>query len=73
MLERDRGAFDVGENPLLRDLSQLCGKERLIEIIHDFMVFDAGIKKTCRHNQYFGAKAARAHVKCHQGSSIWYT
>jgi hypothetical protein len=29
----------------------------------DFMVFDAGVKKTCRHNQYFGVKAARPQVQ----------
>src|ERR1035437_6235795 len=39
-------------------LQQLCSKERLLELCHDFMVFDAGTKKTCRHNQYFGVKAA---------------
>jgi hypothetical protein len=27
------------------------------------MVFDAGVKKTCRHNQYFGVKAARPTVQ----------
>jgi type I restriction enzyme R subunit len=37
---------DAGDNPLLRDLGQLCGKARLLELVHDFMVFDAGIKKT---------------------------
>ena len=28
-------------------------------MIHDFIVFDAGIKKICRDNQYFGVKAAQ--------------
>ena len=46
-------------NPLHRALAQLCGKERLLERVHDFVVFDAGIKKTCRHNQYFGVCAAQ--------------
>ena len=36
------------DNPLLRDLGQFCGKERLLEIVHDFIVFDAGVKKICR-------------------------
>ena len=40
----------AGDNPLLRELSQLCNKDRLLEIVHDFMVFDAGVKKICRHN-----------------------
>jgi type I site-specific restriction-modification system R (restriction) subunit len=46
-------------NLLDRHLLQLCGKARLLEIVHDFIVFDAGIKKVCRHNQYFGVKRRR--------------
>ena len=61
------------DNPLLRELSQLCGKERLLEIIHDFVVFDAGVKKICRHNQYFGVKAAQARVQCREGGIVWHT
>ena len=61
------------DNPLLRELSQLCRKERLIEIVHDFMVFDAGIKKVCRHNQYFGVRAAQDHVMRREGGVIWHT
>ena len=53
----------AGDNALLRELGQLCAKERLLEIVHDFIVFDAGIKKTCRHNQYFGVRAAQTRVK----------
>jgi type I restriction enzyme R subunit len=60
-------------NPLDRALGQLCSKERLLEIIHDFTVFDAGIKKTCRHNQYFGVRAAQEHVKRREGGIIWHT
>ena len=63
----------AGENPLLRELSQLCGKKRLLEIVHDFIVFDAGVKKTCRHNQYFGVQAAQARVKRREGGIIWHT
>ena len=63
----------AGDNPLLRELSQLCKKERLLEIIHEFVVFDAGVKKVCRHNQYFGVRAAQASVKCREGGIIWHT
>ena len=35
------------KNPLDKHLYLLCGKERLLEIIHDFIVFDRGIKKIC--------------------------
>ena len=61
------------EGPLDRALKQLCSKERLLEIVHDFMVFDAGTKKTCRHNQYFGVKAAQARVAKREGGIIWHT
>ncbi len=63
----------AGDNPLLRELGQLCGQERLLEIVHDFMVFDAGIKKTCRHSQYFGVRAAQARVRAREGGILWHT
>lgn len=61
------------EEPLDRALSQLCSKERLLEIIHDFVVFDAGVKKVCRHNQFFGVKAAQERVAKREGGIIWHT
>ena len=64
---------DAGDNPLLRELGQLCGKERLLEIVHDFMVFDAGVKKICRHNQYFGVRAAQKHVERRESGIVWHT
>jgi type I restriction enzyme R subunit len=63
----------AGDNPLLRELGQLCGRARLLEIVHDFMVFDAGIKKTCRHHQYFGVRAAQARVRSREGGILWHT
>ncbi|WP_295624608.1 type I restriction endonuclease subunit R [uncultured Nitrosomonas sp.] len=60
-------------NPLDFHISRMCSKERLLEIIHNFIVFDAGVKKTCRHNQYFGTKAAQEHVKRKEGGIIWHT
>lgn len=61
------------ENPLDRSLLQLCEKSRFLELIHDFIVFDAGVKKTCRHNQYFGVRAAQDHVRRREGGIIWHT
>ncbi len=63
----------AGDNPLLRELSQICGQARLLEIVHDFVVFDAGIKKSCRHNQYFGVRAAQARVRRREGGILWHT
>ncbi len=64
---------DAGENPLLRELGQLCSKDRLLELIHGFVVFDAGTKKTARHNQYFGVRAAQERILGREGGIIWHT
>lgn len=56
-----------------RHLLQMCSKERLLDIIHNFIVFDAGIKKTCRHNQFFGVKSASLRATAHDGGIIWHT
>jgi len=61
------------EEPLDRALTQLCSKQRLLEIVHDFMVFDDGKKKMCRHNQYFGVKAAQDRVAKREGGIVWHT
>ena len=61
------------ENPLDRALSQFCDKKRFLELVHDFVVFDAGVKKICRPNQYFGVRAAQEFVKRREGGIIWHT
>ncbi|WP_265553167.1 type I restriction endonuclease subunit R [Trichlorobacter lovleyi] len=61
------------ENLLDRGLLQICNKTRLLELIHDFVVFDSGTKKLCRHNQYFGVRAAQDHVRRREGGIIWHT
>lgn len=61
------------ENRLDRAILQLCDKKRLLEMVHDFIVYDSGIKKTCRHNQYFGVVAAREYVNRREGGIIWHT
>ena len=63
----------VGDNLLLDEVARLCAKERLLEIVHDFIVFDAGTKKSCRHNQYFGVRAAQAYIRRREGGIIWHT
>jgi type I restriction enzyme R subunit len=54
-------------------LGHLLTPTRLIELCHDFIVFDAGVKKTCRHNQFFGVRAAREHVRRREGGIVWHT
>jgi type I restriction enzyme, R subunit len=54
-------------------LLKICAKDRLIELLHDFVVFDGGIKKLPRAHQYFGVKAAQAHILQGKGGIIWHT
>ena len=58
-------------NELDRSVTQWFNKERLLEIIHDFLVFDAGVKKVCRPNQYFAVKAAQPRCEKKEGGVIW--
>jgi type I restriction enzyme R subunit len=51
----------------------MCSKERLIELMHDFVLFDGGIKKLPRVHQYFGIKAAQKQVSAYKGGIIWHT
>jgi type I restriction enzyme, R subunit len=61
------------QNPLDRQLLQLCQKQRFLELIHDFIVFDLGIKKICRPHQYFAVKAARDYLMQRNGGIIWHS
>jgi type I restriction enzyme R subunit len=54
-------------------LKKICRKERLLELIHDFILFDNGIKKVPRVHQYFGIKAAQEKVSRREGGIIWHT
>lgn len=54
-------------------LLKLCDKHRLIEMMHDFVLFDGGVKKLPRVHQYFGIKAAQDHVRQKKGGIIWHT
>lgn len=54
-------------------LLKLCRKDRLIELMHDFVLFDSGRKKLPRVHQYFGIKAAQQHVREKKGGIIWHT
>ena len=61
------------DNQLDKHIIEMLGKERLIEILHDFIVYDRGQKKFCRPNQYFGLKAAQEHIRQKEGGIIWHT
>lgn len=54
-------------------LLKICNKERLVELLHDFVLFDGGIKKMPRVHQYVGVKTAQEYVKAYKGGIIWHT
>ncbi|MDR2926032.1 MAG: type I restriction endonuclease subunit R [Azoarcus sp.] len=54
-------------------LFSLFQKRRFLDLIHNFVVFDKGIKKLCRYNQFFGIKKAQIKLGKKQGGIIWHT
>ncbi|MBL8871091.1 MAG: HsdR family type I site-specific deoxyribonuclease [Planctomycetaceae bacterium] len=65
--------YDNSRFKLDKYLIKICQKERLLELIHDFILFDGGRKKLPRAHQYFGIKAAQKHVLQRKGGIIWHT
>jgi type I restriction enzyme, R subunit len=67
---------DIEDNTLLpldKYLLKMCDKKRIIELMHDFVLFDGGDKKLPRVHQYFGIKAAQEHIARREGGIIWHT
>ncbi|WP_421879029.1 type I restriction endonuclease subunit R [Marinoscillum sp.] len=64
---------DQSKLTLDKYLIRMCRKDRLIDLLHDFVLFDAGWKKLPRVHQYFGMKAAQDHVRRYEGGIIWHT
>ncbi|MFZ1701026.1 MAG: HsdR family type I site-specific deoxyribonuclease [Pyrinomonadaceae bacterium] len=54
-------------------LLKMCEKNRLIELMHDFVLFDGGIKKLPRVHQFFAIKKAQERVHRREGGIIWHT
>ena len=70
---KEEGSVDPDDQDLDFHLRSMCNKKRFLQLIHDFIVFDAGIKKTCRHNQFFGIEAAKKRIAQREGGIIWHT
>jgi type I restriction enzyme R subunit len=56
-----------------RPLAQMCNKARLLDLIRNFIIFDAGQKKVPRPHQFFGVKAAHERIAKREGGVIWHT
>jgi type I restriction enzyme R subunit len=75
---KDQAAGSAGAAPeagalLDRPLAQMCNKVRLLDLIRNFVIFDAGQKKVPRPHQFFGVKAAQDRIAKREGGVIWHT
>lgn len=61
------------EHHLDKNIIEILNKKRFIEMMHDHIVYDRGIKKLPRPNQYFGIRAAQENVRKREGGIIWHT
>jgi len=66
--EADNARFKIDKY-----LLKMCNKARIIELMHDFVLFDAGVKKLPRVHQYFGIKVAQDYARSHKSGIIWHT
>ena len=65
--------FDNSPFKLDKYLLKMCRKDRLLELIYDFVLFDGGVKKLPRVHQYVGIKKAQQHVQRRKGGIVWHT
>src|SRR5512139_4187292 len=56
-----------------KPLAQMCRKERLLDLIRNFIIFDAGQKKVPRPHQLLAVKAAQERIAKREGGVIWHT
>ena len=62
-----------------RTIYSLCRPERLLDLVRRFTVFDGGVRKIARHQQFFGIRRAVETVKqndvsgARKGGVIWHT
>lgn len=63
----------LGGDKLGTQLFSMFEKRRFLDLMHNFIAFDGGVKKICRHNQFFGVKKAQVKLKRGQGGIIWHT
>ena len=59
---------------LEKQIFALFHKVRFLDLVHNFVIFDKGIKKVCRYNQYYAIKRAQHRLTDKQrGGIVWHT
>ena len=61
------------ENKLDAALYAMFQKTRFLNLIHNFIIFDRGVKKACRYNQYYAIMRAQKRLVKGKGGIIWHT
>lgn len=61
------------KNELDRTVLQMLEHERLLDFIYNCVVFDGGIKKVARPNQYFAIQAAKTRIREKENGIIWHS
>lgn len=54
-------------------MMNILTKRRLLDLIQNFIIFDAGTKKIPRQHQYIGVKLAQKRLLKQEGGVIWHT
>ena len=78
--ERDAVDVEVQEHceeipaKLEKQLFAMFFKKRFLDLVHNFVIFDKGIKKVCRYNQYYAIKRAQHRlIDKKRGGIVWHT
>ena len=65
---------DLAEGALLDGpLREMLAPERLLDMMRNFVIFDAGMKKVPRLHQFEAVKAAQERTRRREGGVIWHT
>ncbi|MBY6127688.1 type I restriction endonuclease subunit R [Qipengyuania aquimaris] len=56
-----------------RPVGQMLRKDRLLDLIRNFVIFDAGQKKVPRQHQFVGVKLAQDRLAKREGGVIWHS
>jgi len=70
------GSREITEQDRL--LWALCRPERLLELSYRYVLFDAGVRKVARYQQYFTVKTIMQRIRAFEGGSrrggvVWHT
>jgi len=71
--EKQDETFKSENSLLYRSVLQMIEPTRLLEFIHDLIVYDGGVKKAARPNQYFALKASQPRIREKESGIIWHS